>query len=71
MNNSSQILKLPTENNLAVVTQDGVSARVGSRFSDIRDVIQVRMHKGEAVEILDSKETPGGKSQVHAHSGGC
>jgi len=43
-------------NNLAVVTEDGVAARVGSRFSDIRDVIQVRLHKGEVVELLDVKE---------------
>jgi len=43
-------------NNLAVVTEDGVAARVGSRFSDIRDVIQVRLHKGEVIELLDVKE---------------
>ncbi len=43
----------PTGDNLAVVTDDGVSARVGSRFSDIRDVIQVRLQKGEVVEILE------------------
>lgn len=43
-------------NNLAVVTEDRVAARVGSRFSDIRDVIQVRLHKGEVVELLDHKE---------------
>ena len=36
-----------------MVTQEGVAARVGSRFSDIRDVVQVRLHKGEVVEILD------------------
>ena len=29
---------------------------MGSEFSDIRDVIQVRLHRGEVVEILDSKE---------------
>ena len=42
---------------LAIVTADRVAARVGSRFSDIRDVIQVRLHKGEVVEVLDSKQT--------------
>jgi hypothetical protein len=47
-----------------VVKEDDVAARVGSRLSDVRDVIQVRMRKGEMVEILDSKEVPGGKSQV-------
>ena len=43
----------PAEDNLAVVTDDGVAARVGSRFSDIREVVQVRLQKGEVVEILD------------------
>jgi SH3-like domain-containing protein len=43
----------PTEDNLAAVTENGVSARVGSRFSDIREVVQVRLQKGEVVEILD------------------
>ena len=49
---SGRFLK-PTEDNLAVVTEDGVSARVGSRFSDIREVVQVRLQKGEVVEILE------------------
>jgi SH3-like domain-containing protein len=43
----------PTEDNLAVVTQENVSARVGSRFSELRDVVQVRLHKGEKVEVLE------------------
>ena len=43
----------PLEDGLATVTDDGVSARVGSRFSDIRDVVQVRLHKGEVVEVLE------------------
>jgi len=42
---------------LAEVTGDRVAARVGSRFSDIRDVIQVRLHRGELVEILEEKAT--------------
>jgi len=37
------------------VTGEGVAARVGSRFSDIRDVIQVRLNKGEEVEVLETK----------------
>ena len=49
---SGRFLK-PTERRLAVVTEEGVSARVGSRFSEIRDVVQVRLHKGETVEILE------------------
>jgi SH3-like domain-containing protein len=60
---SGRVLKLQ-DGNLAVVKEDDVASRVGSSLSNVRDVIQVRMHKGEAVEILDSKETSGGKSQV-------
>jgi uncharacterized protein YraI len=40
---------------VATVTEDRVAARVGSRFSDIREVIQVRLHRGERVEVLDAK----------------
>ena len=40
---------------LATVTEDRIAARVGSRFSDVRDVIQVRLHRGELVELLDGK----------------
>jgi len=43
------------KNQLAVVQDDRVPARVGSRFSDVRDVIQVRLHRGEVVEVLDAK----------------
>jgi hypothetical protein len=42
-------------NNLATVTDEHVAARVGSRMSDARDVIQVRLHKGEAVEVLEPR----------------
>jgi hypothetical protein len=52
---ASRYLK-PTEGNLAVVTEEGVQARVGSQFSDIRDVVQVRLQKGEVVELLDRPE---------------
>ena len=52
------------DGNIAVVKEDDVASRVGSSLSNVRDVIQVRMRKGEAVEILDSKESPGGKSQA-------
>jgi SH3-like domain-containing protein len=41
---------------LAKVVGNEVAARVGSEFSDIRDVIQVRLHRGEVVEVLESKE---------------
>ena len=46
---------------LAVVTDEQVAARVGSRFSDIRDVIQVRLHRGEMVEILQEKPPAGNR----------
>jgi len=47
----------PTEGHLAAVTDEGVAARVGSGVSNARDVVQVRLHQGEVVEIL---ETPRG-----------
>jgi hypothetical protein len=52
---SARFLK-PGEGNLAVIAEENVAARVGSRFSDIRDVIQVRLHKGEVVELLEGKQ---------------
>jgi SH3-like domain-containing protein len=60
---TGRALKLE-DNNLAVVTQDEVASRVGSSLSDVRNVIQVRMRKGETVEILDPNSAPGGRSQV-------
>ena len=48
------------QDNLAVVNTERVAARVGSRFSDIREVIQVWLHKGEVVEVLDVKKTGSG-----------
>jgi hypothetical protein len=46
----------PGENNLAMVVEENVAARVGSRFSEIRDVVQVRLHKNEVVELLGTKQ---------------
>ncbi|HEX4129076.1 MAG TPA: SH3 domain-containing protein [Pirellulales bacterium] len=51
---SGEFLK-PGENGTAVVIGDRVVARVGSMFSDIRDVIQVRLDRGEEVEVLEAK----------------
>lgn len=45
----------PVEDSIARTTGDRVLARVGSQFSDIRDVIQVRMHRGEELEVLEAK----------------
>jgi SH3-like domain-containing protein len=41
------------ENRLGEVTTPDAPARVGSSFSNVRDVIQVRLQQGEIVEILD------------------
>jgi SH3-like domain-containing protein len=42
----------PTKKGLAKSKDDRVVCRVGSTFSDVRDVIQVRLNKAEVVEIL-------------------
>ena len=52
---------------LATVVAEHVPARVGSRLSDIRDVIQVRLHRGEVVEVLEVKHT-GPASETGADS---
>ena len=49
---SSRHLQLDGKN-LATVTDERVASRVGSRLSDVRDIIQVRLHKGETVEVLE------------------
>ncbi|MFZ5830128.1 MAG: SH3 domain-containing protein [Planctomycetota bacterium] len=56
---SSRFIELK-DDNLALVTDENVAARVGSAFSDIRDVIQVRLHRGEVVELLpeDRRASP-------------
>ncbi|HEV3003159.1 MAG TPA: SH3 domain-containing protein, partial [Pirellulales bacterium] len=45
----------PVAESLGRVTGERVVARVGSKFSDIRDVIQVRLDQGEQVEVLEAK----------------
>lgn len=45
---------------IGVVTGDRVVARVGSTFSDTRDVIQVRLDRGEEVEIIEAQELNSG-----------
>jgi hypothetical protein len=55
---STRYLK-PTGDGLAEVTGDRVAARVGSAFSDIREVVQVRLQQGELVELLEEKPSPG------------
>jgi hypothetical protein len=46
----------PRHGNIGVVIGERVVARVGSAFSDTRDVIQVRLDRGEEVEILEAHE---------------
>ena len=50
----------PISNDLALVNGDRVVARVGSALSSVRDVIQVRLDRGEKVEILESAKSTGG-----------
>ncbi len=50
---SSRYLTEPVDG-LSEVTKDQTVARVGSRFSAVRDVIQVRLDRGELVEVLES-----------------
>jgi hypothetical protein len=64
---SGRCLK-PSQDGLAVVTEEGASARVGSGLSDIRDVEQVRLHKGEVVEVLEAPR--GGDQKAAARSDG-
>ncbi len=42
----------PDGTGLAAVNSDQVVARVGSAFSEVRDVIQVRLERGEMVELI-------------------
>lgn len=49
----------PLGNGLAVVTGEEVVSRVGSRFSNVRDAIQVRLEKGEQVELIEEQTSQG------------
>ena len=42
----------PGEGRMATIKGDRVVARVGSAFSDIRDVIQIRMDEGEPLSLI-------------------
>lgn len=50
----------PTRDNLAVVTEENAAVRIGSKFRDVRDVIHVRLHKNEVVEVLEAPRGTGG-----------
>lgn len=45
---------------LAEITKDNAPARVGSRLSSQRDVVQVRLKQGERVKILGQDDRDGG-----------
>ena len=49
---SGRYLEKPNRDHIARVTGERVASRVGSRINDTRDVIQVRLQKGEMVEVL-------------------
>jgi SH3-like domain-containing protein len=48
------------QDDVAVVNSPRVVARVGSAFTDVRDVIQVRLDKGEKIELVEpqSNQSP-------------
>jgi len=50
----------PGEGRMATVKGDQVVARVGSAYSDIRDVIQVRLDAGEQVEVIEARRLGSG-----------
>jgi uncharacterized protein YgiM (DUF1202 family) len=56
---SGRFLK-PSRDGLAEVTTQGAVARVGSQFSDIREVVQVHLDRGEVVEVKATKQMGAG-----------
>jgi hypothetical protein len=61
---SSRHLKLRTDG-LAEVTDDRVASRVGSQLGDMRDVVQVRLHRGEIAELADPRAAADGPIPWH------
>lgn len=45
----------PKGENLGTINEENVAARVGSRFSDVRDAIQIKLRRGEVVELLEER----------------
>jgi len=52
------------QDGLAEVIGERVAVRVGSDLSDSRDVVQVRVKRGEVLELLGTKQTGAGRSSV-------
>ncbi|MCE5266718.1 MAG: SH3 domain-containing protein [Planctomycetaceae bacterium] len=50
---------IQADDHLAVISEQDAPARVGSRFSNIREEVQVRLRKGEKVEILETPANTG------------
>ncbi|MBL9124114.1 MAG: SH3 domain-containing protein [Planctomycetaceae bacterium] len=50
----------PTADGLGEITGDNVVVRVGSEFSDVRDVIQLHLNRGEEVEVREAKRIGSG-----------
>lgn len=44
---------------IAVIKRDGTPSRVGTKFRDAQNVVQVRLKRGEAVEVLRTKTIRG------------
>jgi hypothetical protein len=60
---SGRFLDKPNRDKVAKVASERVASRVGSRLSDTRDVIQVRLNKDEFVEVLGSETSPEGQDE--------
>ena len=52
---NTRFLELKSDG-IAEVKADDVACRVGSRFSDVRDIIGVKLKKGELIELVDERE---------------
>lgn len=46
----------PRDDGIGVITGNHVSVRVGTTLDDTRDVIQVRLDRGEEVQIIEARE---------------
>lgn len=49
-----------TDGRTGTIVGDRVNVRVGTRFSDLRDVVQVQLNSGEQVDLLDARLLPTG-----------
>lgn len=54
----------PPQNGLGEITGEHVAVRVGSQLSEKRDAVQVRVKRGEIVEVLGTEQTGAGRQAV-------